>query len=309
MIPCKEFIESIKDFIAEELSEPDSEKMIEHLKECEACRREYEQQLKAYEFLGKMSSEEDMTFISSRSEIFSSIDKTKYGNGFINKLSVFFKRNTGKYATALLTIVLMLSIGAYSIRFLKDYSFSGKPFIFTGKVNPQQAENSQGLSNSEVEKNKETISNFIREYYSVTKEDRLLAKDVRDGFIDNNDKEVNDLMAKVDEHYSLLKPYITTSLYDDLYTIRAWTARGITQEKIDFTVEVKDVNVVENGKTDDGKLLKYKSAFILEKKDFNGIVLAVQTINKDFYLAKEDGKWKITTGTRIEIIDSKFKFY
>jgi len=82
---CKTFFKLLRDYIAEELFQEVNELMTIHLTQCKKCKKVYNEELKAYNFVQNLFIVSDSYFISSREAILMKIDKTRYNKEFSNK--------------------------------------------------------------------------------------------------------------------------------------------------------------------------------------------------------------------------------
>jgi len=122
---CRTFSKSLKDYITEELSQEATEMMSRHINKCDKCKALYNSELKTYEFLQSMSKTSNSLFISSRSDIMSNIDKTKYNKTFTNKVHFFMKKNSFKYALGTAAAAALILTLSFSGGHFKDSKIAG----------------------------------------------------------------------------------------------------------------------------------------------------------------------------------------
>ena len=161
---CSTFSKSLKEYIAEELSEDAAEMMTNHINKCQSCKTLYNNELESYSFLQRMSSTRDTSFISSRGDIMRKIDKTKYKRTFSNKLFFFVKRKSLSYAVG--------SVVAASLIFIILFAQSHFNDLKLANILPNKHSSSNVVPTAEPNKatkeltnnqgNKNTSNNFYK---------------------------------------------------------------------------------------------------------------------------------------------------
>jgi len=138
---CSTFSKSLKDYIAEELSEDASEMMSSHINKCDRCKALYNNQLKSYKFLQSMSSSDNSLFESSRDEIMKNIDKSKYNKTFTNKVHFFMKKNSFKCALGAVAVAALIFTYSVTGNHLNDLKLTSilPNKLKTAHVSPSKA--------------------------------------------------------------------------------------------------------------------------------------------------------------------------
>lgn len=82
---CNTFIKKLNDFIEGSISNDLKKAMQEHMDNCEACRKIYDEEKSIDEMLREALKIDNVDFKSSRSEIMKSIDRNRYSKSPIKK--------------------------------------------------------------------------------------------------------------------------------------------------------------------------------------------------------------------------------
>jgi hypothetical protein len=110
-VNCRVFSNTLKDYIADELTTEQNEMMTKHMSQCEKCKGDYKRQLEVYNSLQIISSVNDITFRNSKDEILTNINHTRYNQKITNKINYFFKRNSLRVFTSAAAVMILVFMG------------------------------------------------------------------------------------------------------------------------------------------------------------------------------------------------------
>lgn len=291
---CSMFLKSLKDYIAGELPEAENELLADHMKNCEKCSEEYKKQSEVYNNLQNITYTGDIGFRSSHEDIMDNIDKSKYKNGFLNKLNWFSRSNFLKYAAGTIGAVAVIVLIFFTVNVFNGHSHTSVPAI-----------------NSDEGNCKKTAAEFIMNYYTVDAGQVSAYKKFVDfvtspsGAASENSGSAEGIVTfpqnvqlEIQKKQEALSENIMPMITDNAYKIMVSNRNDIINMKgcaeNNFTMEVTDVFLVQKFYENKGNKAGYN--YQVKIKLISGKDNKEQSDTAKGYigLTKENGKWKVS---------------
>jgi hypothetical protein len=150
---CSTFRKKLFDYMEDNVVLDMKEAMDSHVRECEACRRIYEEEKSFDECLRDAFKVSEVNFTSSRSTIIKSIDKNKYSKNPVNKVNYHLKKFRFQYLSSAAVLALAFFMAPYVTSMLES------PAGTKGNSDGDFGISSHGLSDNSEASNRFTAQN------------------------------------------------------------------------------------------------------------------------------------------------------
>ncbi|ERI95308.1 hypothetical protein HMPREF1982_00308 [Clostridiales bacterium oral taxon 876 str. F0540] len=117
---CNVFEKKLPDLVEDNISYDIKEAMLKHIKECEECKKVYEQELEIDKVMKIGLSVEPHSFRSIRGDIMKNIDKNRYGRSPIKKIL----QHLNKYRVTYTSIAALVAVVVFITPYISKMNFS-----------------------------------------------------------------------------------------------------------------------------------------------------------------------------------------